>query len=275
MPDLPDGEHMAESQPWFDAHMHIFNPQFPMKPNAGYLPEPFTTADYLARVQSLPRPLAGGVVVSASTQGFDQTYLRAALARLGLGWVGVTQVPPSVSDAQLEELAVVGVRGIRFNLFRGGRALLADLEVMARRVYDLVGWHVELYVDSRDLEELRPRITALPKVSIDHLGLFGSGLSNLLKLVDAGVRVKASGFGRIDFDAAAALEQIHRANPEALMFGTDLPSPRARRPFMDADFILVSDLFRDPDERRVLHDNAVSWYRPTSQLPSADATDIG
>jgi len=27
------------------------------------------------------------------------------------------------------------------------------------------------------------------------------------------------------------MEQIHRVNPEALMFGTDLPSTRAKRPF--------------------------------------------
>jgi hypothetical protein len=29
----------------------------------------------------------------------------------------------------------------------------------------------ELYVDSRDLVELEPRLRALPRISIDHLGL--------------------------------------------------------------------------------------------------------
>lgn len=33
----------------FDAHLHVIDPRFPLVPNGGYLPEPFTAEDYLER----------------------------------------------------------------------------------------------------------------------------------------------------------------------------------------------------------------------------------
>ena len=33
--------------PIFDAHCHIIDSRFPLVPNNGYLPEPFTVEDYL------------------------------------------------------------------------------------------------------------------------------------------------------------------------------------------------------------------------------------
>ena len=90
--------------------------------------------------------------------------------------------------------------------------------------------HTELYVDSRVLPELKDVLIRLPAVSIDHLGLSREGFPGLLTLAEKGVRVKATGFGRIDFDPVTALKDLYSANPSALMFGTDLPSTRAPRP---------------------------------------------
>ena len=178
-------------------------------------------------------------MVSGSFQAFDQAYLCAALAELGPGFVGVTQLPASVSDRELIELNAAGVRAVRFNLKRGGSEGVEKLAAMARRVHELVKWHVELYADSRDLAELRGTLVALPAVSIDHLGLSREGLPVLLRLAEQGVRVKATGFGRVDFDVRRALLDLYAANPEALMFGTDLPSTRAPRPYEDEDLLLV------------------------------------
>ena len=57
------------------------------------------------------------------------------------------------------------------------------------------------------------------------------------------------------------LEVLFAANPDALMFGTDLPSTRAARPYSDRDFQLVVDTLGDTAARRVLHDNAAAFYR--------------
>lgn len=249
----------------FDAHLHIIDPRFPLTPNQGFLPEPFTAADYRVRVASLPGAVVGGAVVSGSFQGFDQTYLRAALAKLGPGFVGVTQVPATTPDADILALHAAGVRAIRFNLRRGGSEGLSQLEALAGRVFDLAGWHVELYVAAADLVELEPRLRALPRVSIDHLGLVHDldevGMRALLRLVEQGARVKATGFGRIAADVPAVLRAIAAVDPSALLFGTDLPSTRAPRPFANEDVLLICETLGEAIARGVLFDNAAAFYR--------------
>jgi hypothetical protein len=54
-----------------------------------------------------------------------------------------------------------------------------------------------------------------------------SGLLILLRLVAQGVGIQATVFGRVNFDIAIALRELYSANPDALMFGSDLPSTRA------------------------------------------------
>jgi predicted TIM-barrel fold metal-dependent hydrolase len=243
----------------FDAHLHIVDPRFPLIRNAGYLPDPFTADDYRARLKGYR--LAGGAVVSGSFQGFDQGYLVAALERLGPGFVGVTQLPAMTPDAMFFELDAAGVRALRFNVRRGGSEDLRFLDRMARRVHELVGWHVELYADAAELGGLRELVAALPAASIDHLGLSRAGFATLAWLAERGVRVKATGFGRLDFDVRPALRALYAANPYALMFGTDLPSTRAPRAYIDGDFLLVADTLGEQGARRVLHDNAQAFYR--------------
>lgn len=246
--------------PVFDAHLHIIDPRFPLVTRQGYSPEPFTIDDYRARTRGLD--VVGGAVVCGSFQGLDPSHLLDALARLGTGFVGVARVPMTVTDRQVLELDAAGVRAIRFNPYRGGSEGIEHLERLGRRVASLVGWHVELYVDARDLPELAPKLDRLPKISVDHLGLSREGLPALLALVERGARVKASGFGRGDVDVPVALRAIGAVNPSALMFGTDLPSTRASRPFATRDLDLVLDTLGEALGRRVLHDNAIAFYRP-------------
>jgi predicted TIM-barrel fold metal-dependent hydrolase len=242
----------------FDAHFHIVDPRFPLVPNQGYVPEPFTVADYRNRTTHLG--ITGGAVVSGSFQAFDQAYLRAALNELGPGFAGVTQLPADVPDAEIEALHADGVRAVRFNLRRGGSAGLADLEPLARRAHALAGWHAELYVEARDLPDLYDRLKNLPAICLDHLGLTTEGFPTLLRLVAQGARVKASGFGRVEGDVTARLRAIHDEHPGALVFGTDLPSTRAPRPFADADLELVRTALGPQGARRALHDNGCALY---------------
>lgn len=245
----------------FDAHLHIIAPGFPLIPNQGYTPDYFTIDDYLARAR--PLGITGGAVVSGSFQGFDQTYLLDALARLGPGFVGVTQLPADTPDDVILDLDSKGVRAVRFNLQRGGSEDVSQLERMALRVHELCGWHVELYVANRHLAGLLDLLARLPKVSIDHLGLTAEGFDDLLWLVERGIKVKATGFGRCDFDVAEALRRIDAVNPEALMFGTDLPCTRAPRVFRAEDInLLVARI--DGYEGRALRDNAMTFFRTSS-----------
>lgn len=242
----------------FDAHLHIIDPRFPLIKNEGFLPDAFTCQDYLHHVQGLHRK--GGAIVSGSFQGFDQTYLLDSLQKLGAEFVGVTQLPYDTSDEEIIRLNHHGVRAIRFNVKRGGSENISRLDYLARRVYELVGWHTELYIDSTSLPEIALTIEALPAVSIDHLGLSKEGFNNVLSLVEKGVRVKATGFGRVELDVEQAIRSIHSVNPDALLFGTDLPSTRAKRPYNHSDIELICNTLGEEQAEKVLYKNAMNWY---------------
>lgn len=241
----------------FDSHFHIIDSHFPLIENQGYIPNTFTSDDYLHAVKNLN--VVGGAIVSGSFQGFDQSYLVQAIKKLGSNFVGVTQLPASVSDEEIIQLNEAGIKAIRFNIQRGGSTEISQMEYLARRVFELVGWHAEIYIDSNNLEELAALIAKLPAVSIDHLGLSQTGFSNLLSLVEKGVKVKATGFGRIDFDPYTAIQKIHEVNPNALMFGTDLPSTRAKRTFQESDIDIILNALRE-EAHLVLYQNAMDWY---------------
>ncbi|WP_277376143.1 amidohydrolase family protein [Paenibacillus polymyxa] len=242
----------------FDTHLHIIDPRFPLIKNQGFSPNPFTCKDYLEKVQHLN--IKGGTVVSGSFQGFNQTYLIDSLQKLGKNFVGVTQLPHDTSDEEIIRLNGYGVRAIRFNVKRGGSEDLSHLEYFARRVHELVGWHAELYIDSISLSEIATTLVNLPAVSVDHLGLSKEGFNNLLSLVDKGVRVKATGFGRVELDVAQAIRCIYSVNPDALMFGTDLPSTRAKRPYNHSDIELIYNTLDEKQTEKVLYKNAINWY---------------
>jgi Amidohydrolase len=194
--------------------------------------------------------VVGGAVVAASYQGGSDPV--AALERLGPGFVAVVQLEPDVTDEEILALDAAGARAVRFNLHRGGR-LHDDL---AMRVHELAGWHAEVYADGRTLAAHERRLRALPRLCVDHLGLDREALPVLQRL---GAHVKATGFGRVDLDVESTLRAL---DPAKLLFGTDLPGSRARRPFERADLDLVAAI-----APAALADNARAWYRPGASSP--------
>jgi len=248
----------------FDAHFHVIDPRFPLVVNDGYMPPPYTVDDYWSTAG--PLGVVGGAIVSGSFQAYDQSYLIDALARFGPCYVGVTQLPDDVDDQTIRHLDRAGVRAVRFNLYRGVTADPQSMMRMAQRVYDLAGWHVELYLDGYALYDLRPMLLTLPRVVIDHLGMTENALPSLLELVWRGAKVKASGFGRVSMGVRATLQAIADADETALMFGTDLPSTRANRPFYPSDVDLVANTLDPARAERALLHNAIACYRP-AQIP--------
>jgi len=246
----------------FDAHFHVINPDYPLVENDGYLPPTFTIADYKARLSNFH--LIGGAVVSGSFQAFDQEYLIDALNRLGDNFYGVANIPFTMSDAELNKLSQAGVTAVRFNLKRGGSEKVAYLKKMSHKLYNEFGWHTELYLDSKDIPELTPTLNKLPSFSIDHLGLSKTGLDALYKLVEKGNKIKASGFGRLDFDPVPVMKKIYSINPGSLLFGTDLPSTRANIPFSEKDISMILENFSAAEQEHIFYKNALQWYQKNS-----------
>jgi predicted TIM-barrel fold metal-dependent hydrolase len=244
----------------FDAHCHIIDTRYPIIPNQGYVPPSFTLEEY--RAQAIPLGVTSGAIVSGSFHGNDQSYLRALLPQLGPRWVGITQVPPDISDTEIADLTLIRVRGLRFNVFRGRIDSVDDIVALATRVHHIGRWHAEIYADAAALRPHVAKLSKLPQIVIDHMGMTEQGLPVILDLVDSGAKIKVTGFGRVNMNVPKALELIAARNPNALMFGTDLPSTRAKRPFEPADIQLVKDVLGPTVSEKVLWSNAVSLYRP-------------
>lgn len=197
-----------------------------------------------------------------SFQGFDQTYLISALKALGENYAGVTQIPFETQDREILSLRDCGVRALRFNVKRDGSESLTRMREMAERVHALAGWHTELYIDAREINDsLAAVITGLPRVVIDHLGLSAEGMPRLLHLAERGVTVKATGFSRVDFDVQHAIRALVKANPDGLVFGTDLPSTRAPVPFSRNDVDLLLDALEGRLAEKVVYSNAAALYK--------------
>jgi hypothetical protein len=177
-------------------------------------------------------------VIAGSFQGFDQEWLLAALSELGPGYVGVAQLPATVSDEEIRALDAAGVRAVRFNLRRGG-TLDVDL---ALRVHEVAGWHTEVY--ATDLPAHEAALRELPRLCVDHLGMNPEGLAAAARL---GGMVKATPRFTADL---AGLE------PGKVLFGTDLPGTRSPRRFAREDLARISG--------ETVAANARAWYRPVA-----------
>ena len=63
--------------------------------------------------------------------------------------------------------------------------------------------------------------------------------------------VKATGFGRIEVEPIQTMRELMDIN-DVLMFGTDLPSTRAKRPFNKSDIELIKTFFRGGTTENIL-----------------------
>ena len=231
---------LAKAPPIFDAHCHIIDHRFPVIENQGYLPPHFPLDEYVS--QTRPLGIVSGAIVSGSFHGFDQSYLKATLKSLGPQWVGVTQVPNNISDQEILELTRIGVRALRFNLFRGRIDSVDEMVSLAKRAHAVGGWHAEIYADAFALAPHVGELSKLPQIVIDHLGMTQKGMPVVLELVKAG-------------------EKITSLDSKALVFGTDIPSTRAKRVFAPRDIELIKNVLGPPLSSQVLWSNARQLYR--------------
>jgi predicted TIM-barrel fold metal-dependent hydrolase len=267
-----------------DTHAHVFGPaaQFPYAADRSYTPPDAPLAMYLAMLDTVG--FARGVLVQGSAHGRDNSAMLDALERHPDRLRGVAVADADVAPAELHRWASLGVRGLRFNHFFRGGALhyrggvpLDAARTLAPLMAEL-GWHLQLWIDVKDLPETIPTLRALGlPVVIDHMGRTDAGagtatpgFQSLLRLVgEGGCWVKLSGAHRLsrkapDYpDARPFHEALVRANPERLVWGGDWPQPRMEGEMPDVGHLL--DLFQawTPDEAtrtRILVTNPARLY---------------
>ncbi|MDF2996420.1 MAG: amidohydrolase [Xanthobacteraceae bacterium] len=272
-----------------DCHMHVFGPAdiYPPRPNSPFPPVAGGDIENYKRLRDT-LGLSRAVVVQASVYGFDNRATLDAMAALGADARGVAVVPPDVSDKELELLTDRGIRGIRFFMIGGGVLGWEHLETLAAKTAAF-GWHVQMQMDGRRLNEEADRLARLPgRLVIDHNGKFlepvdldHPGFTALRRLLDNGrTWVKTSGvyetsrIGAPDYpDVAALARALITHAPERCLFATNWPHPS--KPGNPPDDARLVDLFHewcgdDLVAARIMVDNPMELYgfHPTQQDPA-------
>ncbi|MBP5857509.1 amidohydrolase family protein [Marivibrio halodurans] len=240
-----------------DCHMHAYGDpaRYPVPEDAPFRPVEGGSIDaYLALRERLG--LTRAVVVQPSAYGFDNRCTMDAVARLGPDGRAVVVVDESASDAELAALTAQGARGLRFFMLPGGALGWEKLAPMAARIAEH-GWHIQMQMDGRFLEEREADLAHLPcPLVIDHngkflkpVGLDHPGLKALRRLLDGGrTWVKTSGVYETSLegaprysDTAAIARHLIADYPERCVWATNWPHPSV--PGSPPDDALLSDLF--------------------------------
>ncbi len=223
-----------------DCHVHVYDSSFPATPGARLLPPDASVQDYRALQQRIGTTRT--VLVTPSTYGADNRCMLEALASLGSDARGVAVIDGSESDAELQRLHALGVRGVRLNLSLGVSGSVDLLRPLAHRIAPL-GWHLQLLMAPDMLVTQAKVLRQLPvPVVFDHFGRIAPALAGrhpahalLLDLLQAGrAWIKLSG-GYIvsehhavddpELDALAA--GYLRAAPQRVLWGSDWPHATA------------------------------------------------
>ena len=180
------------------------------------------------------------VVVQPSAYGKDNRCTLEAMAAIGPSARGIAVVDETVTDAELDRLTKLGIRGIRFFMLSGAPLPLEILETMSARVAPF-GWHVVFQMDGRDLadqEALLGRLTS--NLIIDHTGKFlepvapdHPGMRTILRLLDKGrtwtklsAPYETSKAGPPFYDDVGKLAKaLAKAAPERILWASNWPHP--------------------------------------------------
>ena len=263
-----------------DAHCHVFGPaaRFPFSPTSTYVPVDAPKETLFQRHRHLG--FARAVVVQASCHGTDNAAMLDALRSGGEDYRGIAVVAEDVTEPELEEMHEAGVRGVRFNFVKrlgGGRPLGVYRTILDR--IEPFGWHVVVYFDAEDLEDLAPFLRGIEvPVVIDHMGRapVEQGVESrpfrLLRDLLAGdgkFWVKVSGPERLSrigppyADVEPVARALLRTVPERVLWGTDWPHPNMKSHMPD-DGALVDWIMAVCDtpvlRRQVLVDNPARLY---------------
>ena len=264
-----------------DAHCHVFGPaaKFPFASSSTYVPVDAPKETLFKRHRHLG--ISRAVVVQASCHGTDNTAMLDALRAGGDDYRGVAVVSEDVTDRALAEMHEAGVRGVRFNFVKrlGGGKPPSVYRAILNAVEPL-GWHVVVYFDAEDLEALAPFLRGIEvPVVIDHMGrvpvergLASKPFRRLRDLLtsDSKFWVKISCPERLSrtgppyyADVDPIAEELLRAAPDRVLWGTDWPHPNMKSHMPD-DGALVDRIMTLCDTpalcRQVLVDNPARLY---------------
>jgi predicted TIM-barrel fold metal-dependent hydrolase len=223
-----------------DSHAHVFSRELNLAALRRYTPGYDATLEqYLEHLRN--HSLSHGVLVQPSFLGSDNSYLLAALRQAPERLRGVVVLERDASRDMLNDMARLGVVGVRLNLM--GKALPDFRDTAWQYFFGHIaelGWHVELHRRLEDLPGLLRQLMPFGmKLVIDHFGRPDARLSvdqpgfrEMLELGLSGqIWMKVSGIYRLEGTdqqnlkfARSALSVLEQSfGLRRLVWGSDWP----------------------------------------------------
>ncbi|MBL4801088.1 MAG: amidohydrolase family protein [Emcibacter sp.] len=263
-----------------DAHCHVFGPadKFPYAPNRKYTPgdapkeKLFALRDFLGFERN--------VIVQASCHGQDNAAMIDALKDSGELARGVAIINLDISDEELKEMHEAGVRAVRFNFVKRlvdstPKQVFLDI---AERIAKL-GWHIVVYFEAPDFEELIPFLKQLPTiVVVDHMGrpdvskgVDHSDFQNFIRFMEENENIwtkvtcpeRLTVMGPDYSDVIPFGKLLVEKFPDRVLWGTDWPHPNMKSHTPD-DGVLVDVIPRiaptEQAQQKLLVDNPMRLY---------------
>jgi len=266
-----------------DCHMHIYDgdrfpparpgPQSRMQSNAA-VPQYRLLQQRLGTTRT--------VIVTPAAYVTDNRVTLDGIEQLGRDRTrGVAVVHPTVTDAELKQMADGGIRGIRFTVFdpRSAAVSVDMIEPLAKRVADL-NWHIQIHMRADQIVENAALLEGLPTtVVFDHLGrlpqpapLEHQAFAIIRRMMDKGKTwMKLSGAymdtnsGAPGYADKVAVAQAYiKIAPERVVWGSDWPHPTEKPEHKPNDatlFDLITAWAPDEAQRqRILVSNPEALY---------------
>ncbi len=225
-----------------DCHVHIFDPaHFPYDKDRVYSPPEASIADLLDLQKALHFDRV--VIVTPSVYGIDNSCTLDAIKRLGARARGVAVIDPSISKGQLDDMAGIGIHGVRLNLETAGES---NPDVARRMLHSAAeqiggrGWHIQFNTSLAMVAALKKDFEALPMpVVFDHFARARAELGPGQPHFDALADLLKSGHGYVKISAAyrtskrppdfpdtlPLAQALVAANPERVVWGSNWPHP--------------------------------------------------
>ena len=264
-----------------DAHCHVFGPaaHFPFSSQRKYTPcdaskeQLFELRDFLGFERS--------VIVQATCHGNNNDALEDALLNSNDKARGIASVGVEVNHNTLRRLDQAGVRGVRFNFVK--RLVDTTPKETFKMISNMIaeyGWHIVVYVESQDLEELVPFLKALPTTIVfDHMarpdvtkGTDSKEFNLLMKLMEnekfwckttCPERLTKIGPEYNYSDVLPFMQKLVTTFPDRVLWGTDWPHPNMKSHMPDdGKLVDIIEMFA-PDiitQKKLLVDNPLRLY---------------
>jgi len=263
-----------------DAHCHVFgpSPEFPFAPERKYTPcnasknQLFALRNFLGFERN--------VIVQATCHGKDNRAMVDACRTAGDLARGIASVGADITEAEIADMHDAGVRGVRFNFVK--RLVDATPQEVFLSIADRIkafGWHIVVYFEAQDLEELEPFLKTLPTtLVVDHMGRpdVTKGVDHpdfqwFLRLMDENENIwskvtcpeRLTKVGPPYDDVVPYPAEVVKRFPDRVLWGTDWPHPNMKSHMPD-DGALVDYIPKiaptEELQKKLLVDNPMRLY---------------